>query len=646
MANSRGLYIPIVVDPSRAKRGFNDVESAAKKFGRHIEGVSRGSRGTGLDSLATLTKAGGVAAGLGLGVQLSRQFADAASDLNEQVNKTETIFGGSSDEISAWSKTTASAFGISRTEALSAAGAFGQLLETSGLTRREAAGMSRGLVELGSDIASFNNIDPADALLKLRSGLAGEAEPLRQVGVLLSETRVKQEAYRLGIVQSGATLTEAQKVQARYSLILKDTTSAQGDFSRTSGGLANQQRILRARFADTRAELGGRLLPIMLKATEAANDLLASFETPTADATLLNSPDFARKFLDVFGPEALRDAIIKAKPQLEKAQKEFEESLRPIKLEIQPEVKPPSFGQPGWKPGTAAEAPPAGTFITATQRNQWFDAGLARKIDRVQDIRSIGGQITSLRRIAALIQQRIAATKDITRKLSLEDRLVSVNRQIRGLTGEQASQAADAAAAEKERQIEAAAKRLERITAKEFRMLGLAADGNAVAPGKENLLKRIGTFEQNVKGTFLDTDRTRSQLARFRKVLDEALVPKTIRQKMDEMLLDLGRALREGLDKQTGPLTKTTQLSTDRILSGLGLGRDAERLLRARLSHFNSAGMALSGAGAGSLTVTVQPPDVYLDGAKISKSTSKRQARTRKLNPQQRNGPRQGVVVS
>jgi hypothetical protein len=123
--------------------------------------------------------------------------------------------------------------------------------------------MSNVMVQLASDMGSFNNEDPTDMLLRLRSGLAGEAEPLRKFGVLLSAAAVQEEAVRIGLVGVGGALDEAQKVQARYSLILGQTTVQQGDFERTSEGLANATKALTAKFEELQAKLGVIVLPLI-----------------------------------------------------------------------------------------------------------------------------------------------------------------------------------------------------------------------------------------------------------------------------------------------------------------------------------------------------------------------------------------------
>lgn len=207
--------------------------------------------------------AGGLAA---YGLAKFGKFAvDTASDTQEAWSKVSVVFDDQADLIGDWSKTTAKAFGISRREALEAAGNFGNMFTTIGLGVEENAKMSKSLVELAADMASFNNVPIADALEKLRAGLAGEAEPLRTMGVLLSEAAVKAKAYELGIAEVGAELTEAEKVQARYALIMEQTAVQQGDAVRTGNDLAGLQKRLGATWEDLAGQLGTLLIPVVEK---------------------------------------------------------------------------------------------------------------------------------------------------------------------------------------------------------------------------------------------------------------------------------------------------------------------------------------------------------------------------------------------
>jgi len=202
----------------------------------------------------------------------------AASDLNESINKTDVVFGAASDSVEQFSKTTAKGLGQSRQQALEAAASFGNVFKTVGLADQASAGMSTTLVKLASDMASFNNQDPSDMLMRLQSGLAGEAEPLRRYGVLLSEARVKAKAMEMGLADANGQLSEGAKVQARYALILADTVVQQGDFARTAEGAANKQRILDAKAADLAATFGQKLLPVMNALTDVAIYLVDHFD--------------------------------------------------------------------------------------------------------------------------------------------------------------------------------------------------------------------------------------------------------------------------------------------------------------------------------------------------------------------------------
>lgn len=255
------------------RRGFD-------QYNRHIDdsqrrtGRFRTFARTSFHGIGVAAAGGAAVAGAGLAV-LGKQAIDTASDINESLTKNQVIFGDHAKAIERESRNSARAMGISRAAFLEYTGTFGNLFKSMGIAREENAKMSSSLTGLAADMASFNNASPEEALEALRSGLTGEAEPLRRFGVLLSEARVQQEAYNTGIADQGAELTEAEKAQARYQLVFKDTAAAQGDFERTSGGLANQTRILKAQFADASGELGARLLPIVLKVVSAFNDLLA-----------------------------------------------------------------------------------------------------------------------------------------------------------------------------------------------------------------------------------------------------------------------------------------------------------------------------------------------------------------------------------
>lgn len=251
-----------IADAKDAERAVTGVGKAADKAGKQtatasprVEKARKGFLALGRAGLLVGT-AVGTAAVLGM-----RSAVNAASDLGEQISKTHVVFRGAGGAVEAWSRGTAASLGVSQRAALEAAGVFGNMLVPMGLGRREAAAMSQTMVGLGADLASFNNASPEETLDALRSGLAGETEPLRKFGVFLSAARIEQQALAMGLSDGTGELSAAAKAQATYAVILKDTKDAQGDFARTSGGMANQQRIVRAQLENLSATAGRALLP-------------------------------------------------------------------------------------------------------------------------------------------------------------------------------------------------------------------------------------------------------------------------------------------------------------------------------------------------------------------------------------------------
>lgn len=274
---------------------LRDVDRLKRELGGAGKGLDQSLRGlpapptfaasnVGASKLSSTLR--GLAAGVAAGaaVQFVSDLAGAASDLAESTNKAKVVFGESFGQIETFAEGAATAIGQSSRQAFEAAGTFGNLFSSVGITGAAAADFSVNMVTLGSDLGSFNNIPVDEALEKIRAGLLGEAEPLRSMGVFLSEAATKTKALELGLVDANGVMSESAKVQARYAIILEQTTLAQGDFARTADGLANTQKTLAARFEDVKAKVGEALLPVF---TDVANividDLLPVFEQLAED---------------------------------------------------------------------------------------------------------------------------------------------------------------------------------------------------------------------------------------------------------------------------------------------------------------------------------------------------------------------------
>lgn len=246
----------------------------------------------------------GVGAGLGVFSLVTSGLAgvvdwlgstgEAASDMAETQGKLGQVFKTSGQDVLDWSENAARGMGMSKQSALEAAGTLGNFLQAMGTTEQQAASMSTTMVGLSSDLASFNNAagGSEEVLLAIRSGLAGETEPLRRFGVDVSDAAVQAELLATGAEKVNGAFTMAQKIQARYAIIMRQTTTAQGDYARTANGTANRQRTLAALQADLNAKVGVFVNNVTNAATGLAIDLVGGIED------VLTGLDNLRRFLD------------------------------------------------------------------------------------------------------------------------------------------------------------------------------------------------------------------------------------------------------------------------------------------------------------------------------------------------------------
>jgi hypothetical protein len=197
-----------------------------------------------------------------------------ASSLEESQSKVNVVFEDGADEVTAWARAADQALGLSEQAALEAAGTFGNFLQALGSTQEASQDMSLRITELAADLASFNNVDIGEVIIALRSGLAGEAEPLRRLGVSLSAAREEAILTARGIQKVNGVFRDSDKVLARYTAIMEDTTLAQGDFARTSEGAANSGRRLEAQLADIQTGLGSLALGPVTDAMGGFADIL------------------------------------------------------------------------------------------------------------------------------------------------------------------------------------------------------------------------------------------------------------------------------------------------------------------------------------------------------------------------------------
>lgn len=269
------LRAVIEAETSGFTRAMRGVNSDLDRTAQHMGAVDNSSVAMGRSVnrsgkiMHTAMIAGGIAiAGVGVAAGIAGfglyKSIQAASDLSETMNKANVIFGKGGKDIIAWSKTSATALGQSRTQAIEAASTFAIFGKSAGLSGKDLTGFSKDLVGLSADLASFHNASPQEAIDAIGAALRGESEPMRRFGVLIDDAALRAEALKQGLISTTKdALTPQQRALAANALIMKQTKDAQGDFARTSGGLANQQRILSAEFDNAKIAIGTAFLPLV-----------------------------------------------------------------------------------------------------------------------------------------------------------------------------------------------------------------------------------------------------------------------------------------------------------------------------------------------------------------------------------------------
>jgi len=250
---SRSLKLSIFADVSNLQKNLKGAEQDTRTFGDKL-----GEFGKKAAAAFAVAAAAAVAFAAKYGVDAVK----AAADMNETISKSQVLFGNASKSVEEFAARAAKNFGQSRQQALDAAATFATFGKSAGLSGEALSKFATDFVGLASDLASFNNTTPEAAIQAIGSALRGEAEPLRKYGVLLDDASMRQAAFEMGLISTTKNaLTPQQKVLAAQKLIYEQTTAAQGDFARTSDGLANQQRILSAEITNVKIKIGEALLP-------------------------------------------------------------------------------------------------------------------------------------------------------------------------------------------------------------------------------------------------------------------------------------------------------------------------------------------------------------------------------------------------
>lgn len=251
MATIGQIKIGMSTDTRLLSKGLGESSTLIEDFGRKVEGVSGLAKG-----LFAGLAAGGAAVAL-------KEMAGQAAHLQEGLNKVDAVFGGAAGGVAEQAKAMAGAFGISVTEMTDAAGRLGSMFRGAGFGESAAAEYTNTLTRLANDLSRFNDTSFETAFDKLRSGLSGESEPLRDFGVFLTEDLVKARGLQLGLADLSGELSEMAKMQARASLIMEQAGPAIGAAAREADGASAKMEALGGVWENLTTTVGERFAPIV-----------------------------------------------------------------------------------------------------------------------------------------------------------------------------------------------------------------------------------------------------------------------------------------------------------------------------------------------------------------------------------------------
>ena len=281
--NIETLELKILANSTSAKLGLDALTSSLKKLknatkgGLGLPAVSKQISGLN-KSMNQMNKSNSKNAGafsdlyhkMALGVGTIKKVGSAiwstiekSSDYTETLNLFTVSMGAYASDAKSYAEQVSEAMGIDTKEWMEAQGIFMTLATGFGVAGNRAALMSKNLTQLSYDLSSFYNMDVDTAFLKLKSGLAGELEPLRAIGYDLSQAKLEATALELGITKSLDAMTQAEKAELRYYAIMTQVTQTHGDMARTLDDPANQLRVLKAEVNMAAREIGNLFIPAL-----------------------------------------------------------------------------------------------------------------------------------------------------------------------------------------------------------------------------------------------------------------------------------------------------------------------------------------------------------------------------------------------
>ena len=293
MANDGQIVFEVTADGKHAIADIKEITRAIQNEANKWDDAAEKSTKNIDNSFSSLLKklaAGFSAVKIGQSLlDIGKSAISAASDLEEVQNVVDVTFGADSNKIEQWAKNAGDQFGLTETQAKRFTSTLGAMMKSAGLSGSQITDISTDLAGLAADMASFYNLDFDTAFQKIRSGLSGETEPLKQLGINMSVANLNAYALQQGLEKTFEQMDQGEQTMLRYQYIMQATSDAQGDFARTSDGYANSMRNLETNIETLKTKLGQTLIPAVSQAVGWLNQFLGML-----------APDDSGSILDQF----------------------------------------------------------------------------------------------------------------------------------------------------------------------------------------------------------------------------------------------------------------------------------------------------------------------------------------------------------
>lgn len=290
MADGQVVF-EISADGSKAYATIQDITDALKEAGHEWENNAEESTGGIADKFTDMFKkiagAGAIAEAGKFLFDLGKECVELASDLEEVQNVVDVTFGDGAAKIEQWAAKAGEQFGLTEYQAKQFTSTLGAMMKSTGLAGDQIVDMSTDLAGLAADMASFYNLDFETAFQKIRAGISGETEPLKQLGINLSVANLEAFALQQGLGKTFDQMSSAEQTLLRYQYIMQATSDAQGDFARTSDGLANAQRRAETAITEIKSSLGESFYNVVADATSTLADFLEKLK-PSKEETIID----------------------------------------------------------------------------------------------------------------------------------------------------------------------------------------------------------------------------------------------------------------------------------------------------------------------------------------------------------------------